>query len=304
MTVSKLNSTANYIGLSTDTKPRTEAGATFYETDTKLAYTSNVEGVWELSILRPEDARLGRAAGVFSNQSGVHKFGTNPAVGANSTEDIWFGGGAYTGWLTTADEVRVKAGGDSDDAAAGTGAQKVVVEGLDENWAIASEELTMNANGTLASASSSTTFIRVYRAYISDVGTYGGANTGDVIIETDTSTSVVASIAADKGQSQLSMYTVPAGKTAYLTSFESTVDAAKAADVEMFQRQNADDATTPFTGKRLVSGFLQLIGPDTRTFTHYPSFPAKTDIWAQATTGSGAAPAVSVDYDLILVDNE
>jgi hypothetical protein len=46
MAVSQVNSTSNYIGLSTDTKPRAEAGSTFYETDTGSSFIIDTIGVW------------------------------------------------------------------------------------------------------------------------------------------------------------------------------------------------------------------------------------------------------------------
>jgi len=46
MTVSQVNSTSNYIGLSTDTKPRVEVGSTFYETDTGSRFIIDTIGEW------------------------------------------------------------------------------------------------------------------------------------------------------------------------------------------------------------------------------------------------------------------
>ena len=239
------------------------------------------------------------ARGNVSGVSSVHKFGANPSVAANSTEYVTFSGAIN--WLTAATAVRIKAGGDAADDTAGNGARKVIVQGLDENWADASEEIT--TAGSSASTATTVTFIRVFRAYVTDVGVYTAANTGNIVIENGAGGTDLLTIEAGEGQSETSEYTVPAGKTAYLTNFDATVDAAKAADMKMYQRRNADDATVPFTGKRLVGGFLQLIGEATEQFGSYPSFPAKTDLWWEATTGSGAAPAVSIDYDLMLVDD-
>ena len=113
---------------------------------------------------------------------------------------------------------------------------------------------------------------------------------------------MVASIEAAKGQTQLSMYTVPANKTAYLSRFDAIVDGNKAMDVFLFQRQNADDVTTPFTGKRLAAEFRQLIGSATQERISYSVFPEKTDLWASGVVGAGSG-GITVTYDLILVDN-
>ncbi len=246
------------------------------------------------------DVDLEVSRGLRDGFTAIHKFGENPDVAVSSTEDIWFGGGSYAGWITAADEVRIKAGGNAADDSGGAGAQSIVVEGLDGNWADASE--TIVTNGANVSTKTTTAFFRVFRAYVANVGTYGGANTGNITIETEAGT-VVAIIPAGKGQTQMSMYTVPAGKTAYLQQLFATVAAAKAADIELFQRQNADDVSTPFTSKRLVEAFIGITSEGVIRYKAMPSFPAKTDLWAVATTGTGAAASVVISYDLILVDN-
>jgi hypothetical protein len=243
------------------------------------------------------DYALDTASGLIAGRSSVHKFGENPDITASSTEDLTFSG--TINWLTAGDNIRVKAGGNAADAAAGAGAQKVFVEGLlSSDWTVATEEITLNADGTLASASTSQSFIRVYRAYVTDTGTYTGVNTGNITLETDGGTELIV-IPAGLGQSESSAYTVPAGKTAYITRFDATVDSAKAADVVLWQRQDADDVTTPFSSKRQIARFPQLVGPGVHPFPAYVSVPEKTDLWVTATTGSGANTAVETDYDLV-----
>ena len=244
------------------------------------------------------DQVLDRSRGFVGGQAGVGKFGINPNVSASSTEDIIFQG--TINWLQAATTVRIKSGGNSNDDTSGTGAQEVTIEGLDENWDEVSE--TIATNGTSASSATTATFIRVNRAYIGNVGTYTGANTGDIVIENSAGGTDLVTIEAGIGQTQSSAYTVPAGKTGYLTRLRVGSTSAKASDIHFWQRRNADDVTTPFTGKRLVRGFLGVAGSRTVPFSTYPSFPEKTDLWASITTGSGAAGAGEIAYDLILVD--
>jgi len=244
------------------------------------------------------DFAVAVARSAISGYKSIRKFGGNPSVAASSTEDVWSAGGTYSGWLTSASAVRIQAGGNGADTSDGNGARKVVIQGLDENWADASEEVT-TAGGS-ASSATTTTFIRVFRAYVSDVGTYTGANTGAVTIET-TGGVVLASIEAGLGQTQMSMYTIPAGYNAYLRNCRAQVDGNKAMDMFMFQRENADDVTTPFTGKRLVDEFRQLIGEADRYYDSLSVFPAKTDLWFSAVNGAGNTGACTVSYDLVLI---
>ena len=251
-----------------------------------------------LNVRQLSDPRLDEANSKQADRSVVQKFGANPAVGAGTTEDIWNGGGLYTGFLQAAIAVRVKSGGHANDTDGGSGAQSVIVVGLNQNWEDAAEIITLA--GASQSSATVTTFIRVYRAYIVDVGTYGGANTGDITIET-TGGVVVAVVAAELGQTQMCIYTVPASKTAFIRRLGVTVEANKATTVHYFQRQNADDVVTPYTGKRLVFSFAGLTGSASEMFGAYIGpFPAKTDIWAQATGPTGGA-TISATMDIVLV---
>jgi len=236
--------------------------------------------------------------GLISDQSCINKFGRNAAV-TTSEETVWSAGGLYTGWLTAAIAVRIKAGGDAADDTAGAGAQQVTIIGLDENWAAASE--TIATAGVGVSSATTTTFLRVYRAHVANVGTYGAANTAAINIET-TAGVVVAQIGIEKGQTQLALYTIPAAKTGYIYEVSASIDGNKQLDVEFWQRPNADDVTTPFTSKRLWHAFAGLTGSTSRTFTAPRAFAAKTDIWASATALSGTG-GVSARFDVLLIDD-
>ena len=73
----------------------------------------------------------------------IIKFGENLDVDG-SMETIWDGGGLYT-YLTNAATVTVTST-DNDDAASGTGARTVTVEGLDANYNQVSETLTVGGS--------------------------------------------------------------------------------------------------------------------------------------------------------------
>ncbi len=107
----------------------------------------------------------------------IVKFGTNESVGTTFAH-IWPLGGIYN-WPSVATTVRVASGGSSNDAALGSGARTIVVDGLDENFDIATEEITLA--GSSASVSTTTTFIRVHRAFVTEVGSYGGVNAGEAM---------------------------------------------------------------------------------------------------------------------------
>ncbi len=231
----------------------------------------------------------------------VHKFGKNGAVPNNTFEHVSIGSGA-TSFLSAATTVRVKAG-NANDTAGGNGAQAITVIGIDTTLAEVSENL-VTAGGT-ASSNSSASFWRVYRAYVANAscGTYGAANTAAVVIENSGGGTDLITIATEEGQTQYAGYTVPLGKTAYWLGAHIMVDSAKAADVRMLMRKNFNDVTTPFEPIRLVNYWDGLAGHMNFQPRSPGKFEALTDIWFEAEGSSGSATEVSVDFELLLVDD-
>jgi hypothetical protein len=238
--------------------------------------------------------------GNIAGHAMVHKFGRNDAVASGSWEHISLLSGA-TAFRSSAATMRVKAGGDAADTAAGAGATEVTIEGIDSAFAETSEAVA--TNGALASSATTASFWRVHRAWVSGVGTYGAANTGAITIEDSASAADMLLIGAGEGQSQYAGWTVPASKTAYLLSVHVTVDATQRADIRCFTRNTIDDTSAPMPSKRLklywdgvVENFVyRPMGPEL-------SIAEKSDIWFEA-QGSGGATEVSCDFELLVVDN-
>lgn len=248
----------------------------------------------------PKSFAVEVAAGrMGSDVSGVQKFGYNADIASSYEYVCDAGGTTYAGFLTTADEVRIKVGGNAADTAAGAGAREVTIQGLN-----ASGVLTTEAVATAgASASSKTTaqFIRVFRAWVSASGAYGAANTGLITLETEGGTEV-ARISAGVGQSLMAIYTVPAGKVAYVTRFYAAADTARTVDYRLFQRQDADTIAAPFTAPRLLGQWTGRTSPIEVRYEVAPggALPAMTDIYVMAKSDVGGTAGVSAGFDLIL----
>ena len=250
-----------------------------------------------------------RNFGLVGYQEAKRKFGYHASVPNSAYETVWMGadiGGAAEAvydWLTVAETIRIAAGGNAADDTAGAGARIITVEGLDENWEFATEDIV--TAGASASSATTTTFIRVNKVFTKEVGTYAGSNTGDIEIEGVSSGTNLAYIAAGIGNTQQSVYSVPAGKTAWITKIKISVGQGNSADVRMFHNDNADDITAPFTStKHFEWGVEDYSGAAEFNFDTFLKFEEKNDIYfdAKRITGSGTAQ-VSVDFEFIETNN-
>jgi len=236
----------------------------------------------------------------------VNKFGHNAAVGNGTFEDVWSAGGRYP-WPTAAVQLEaISTSTDDDDG--GTGAQIVKVYGLDGSLNEINETITMN--GTSASTVTTQSFFRVFRAYVTSTGTYvtntGDSNAGTITVRAASAGATLAQIAVSDsigvGQSQLALYTVPAGHTGLLKNFTVSIDASKPAKIYLWRRPNADDVTTPYDARRLLWEGDGIQGDISIRLSLPVRLEEKTDVWFSA-IGSGADTSVSAEFDIVLAEN-
>lgn len=173
-------------------------------------------------IIRP-NYQLGVAKRQFRNITSEHKFGAVPAMSQNNTGTIWDVNDTTYPWSTfdTAGTLSVPAVNASDDD------KKLTIVGLDSNYAELTEEVTLDSSAAVTTTNS---FIRVFRAYISD----GAANVAAVEVQKDST--VVAKLNAGKAQTLMAIYTVPAGKSAYILKGTATCQDGADATGDMFIR--------------------------------------------------------------------
>lgn len=233
------------------------------------------------------------AESLYAGRMLVNKYGSNTDVDA--AEDIWNVGGDYTGWPAAADTVTVVSSSASD-TSAGTGARTVKIFGLDSNFALQEETLTLNGTTPVATTN---LYTRIYRAFVVTAGS-GTTNAGTISVrQTNTAANVFLQITAGIGQSQTTSYTVPAGYTGYLIQYQSqlldttTNDATIAIKYREFggavrmQRSFAIDTSSQYTNQ--IYGGLR--------------FPEKTDFVFRALSVSNANANISITWDMILVKN-
>jgi len=225
-----------------------------------------------------EDFNLQLARGHISNHSHVNKFGWNPSVGS-SFETIWDGSNVYT-YHNAGTAVL------TGDTPASDNASTVEIQGLDENFVLQTE------TATVGGAATTIQFSRVFRMILKTANT-GTTNVDDIRCTVDNTTSAV--ITAGGGQTQMALYTIPAGKTGYLKQFQGSIDKQKEVVFRIITRNN--DSNGAFTEKGRFGSFGV---PVNYIYTYPLKFTANTDIQIQAL--AGATTQGGAVFDLVLVD--
>lgn len=157
----------------------------------------------EANPLPISDYGLQVARGLVTGVTGLSISGYYSAVGATWIP-LWELGTAYT-YFGSAQQVRIWS-----DSASDTNVS-VLISGLDSNYAPQTETVVLT-NGTTGVLSTKN-FLR-----INNLATTGSVNAiGNVRAGSSDKTITLAVIADGAGRSQMTMYTVPAGYTFYLT---------------------------------------------------------------------------------------
>jgi len=241
------------------------------------------------------------AKGNVAGHSIVNKFGHNPSATAGG-EDVWGGGGIYDFYPTVAQTMEAVST-DNDDALGDTGANVMIVFGLNSTWHEVSEYV--NLTGTTPVALKHT-YIRMYRASIISVGS-SESNEGDIIVRVVGGGTTGAFISTNDGQTQQAIYTIPKGKTGYfIKGYVALANDNKNGEDGTFQWKAR--LNNGFTGAWAVKGQMSLVNIGSSHWQYEygaPSggIPEKTDVRLTMTTASTTMDIVG-GFDLILVDND
>ena len=214
------------------------------------------------------------SAGEVPGYSHINKFGYNEAVGSGAYETIWDGSSLYS-YVGTPGVASVTSTDPGD-----TG-HLIEIQGLDQDYNLVTETVAVGSAGAQL-------FSRIFRAKcLVDC-------VGQVDIAVDSA--IRATILAGAGQTLMALYTVPAGKTAYLLKFQGSIDKSNGeAKFRIMAR--------PFGSGFQVKGQF---GTAAGSYVNYDypiplRFEEKTDIEIRAI--AGATLGCGAIFDLILVDN-
>lgn len=218
------------------------------------------------------------------------KFGANEDVDTGSVpEDIWLPGGVLT-WPTVAAQASIVSTSAAD-AAAGTGAQEVEVQGVDGNFDFTSEIVVPNGVTPVNTVNS---YLFIHRANNQVCGS-GGVNAGDIDISIGGN--LVARIGFGRGQTEGTHIVIPnattAGQSPYLKRVELQVGRNQGvyAVVHLLKQE-------PGKGIRLQKNFIVNDGgPIDEILTPSALLPG-TRLWLQCVTIGANNTQVSGGYDI------
>ena len=245
-----------------------------------------------------EPFELQVARGQVAWHYNLFKFGINADVGT-SYETVWAQGGTYT-YLAAASVLKISSSS-ANDAAVGTGARTVYISGLDSSYNEINEVVTLNGQTEVNTVNS---YLRVFRMYVVTAGS-GATAAGTIYAGTGTVTSgvpanIYAMILIGANQTQMALWTVPAGYTFYLMGvfYSSGGTTANAyTNFQLNQRPLGGVFRQQSSNRMAANGSFVLD-------LHTPlRFPEKTDLEVRAVTSSGSA-TVSAEFEGIYIKND
>ena len=204
--------------------------------------------------------------------------------------------------------LRIKAGGNAADTAAGTGARSVRLYGIN---ALGDEVIEVIATaGASASAPTTNTFIRLYMVEVYESGTYGtqsaGSHAGNITIEDAAGTQDWAQIQLNgfpSGTSGIGSITVPRNHVGLVSAIQISVDQTKSTDLIILKREGVLQTAAPYKPIVKVQEFLGVSRSILIKFDVPLRFPELTDIGLLAKVSNGTG-AVSVDIEVLMLEAE
>ena len=254
----------------------------FNQLDNALRNAMAVQEPYELQVSK------GQIAGATS----LYKFGFNSDVDGTE-ETIWSSGGNVP-WPTAAFTAYAVSDNAADNGTSTTGAQTLQIEGLDADYNIKAVSVTLD--GTTAVAISGT-WIRINRVFVALSGS-GGTAAGTVTIR-NAGASVTYATISTGNQTQMAVYTVPAGYTLYLDdiSFTAALSIASKNVTVKFVLRN-------FGSNTFRTGIIETIQSNSLLVPfQYPlAIAEKTDVECRAFSDTSNV-GVSASFQGVLIAN-
>lgn len=249
---------------------------------TSPAHSVTVQGAYE-----PFELQVARNQ--IAGHSAVTIFGYNGDVD-QTEESIWPDGGTVP-HPTTASVLDIVSTSTDDDAA-GTGARTVFIEGLNSNYNVVSETVTLDGTTAVETVNS---YLYINQFYVATAGT-GGVNAGEITAKLDTT--LYDLIAVGYNQRATAHYCVPAGYTAYLTEGAITAgQATGSTSVTAFLKQHGPD------GILRVVAISTLNNGSVQYDFAYPIAITEKSCFGASAVGSANNNSISAFFNFVLIKN-
>lgn len=272
-----------------DIEDATDPNTLFEQVEQKML------GGWPKRIYEHTDLAISK--GHTKGHRTLYKFGYNPDVNGDE-ETVWEQGGYYP-WLDSAVTMFVSSTS-VNDTSGGSGANTILIQGLDENYIEIEETITLNGQTQVTTQLS---YLRVYRAFVTLAGS-SGTSGGIIYIGSSGATGGVpnGTVYANLGignQTQIAAYTVPAGHTLYLDEINITA-ALNLAN----KRVNVSFHTRDFGSNVFRTRFINVLqSSQLKQLFKYPQdFAEKTDVEIRVSTNTTNNP-IAASFQGVLVKN-
>ena len=253
-------------------------------------------GGWPKRIYDHTDLAISR--GHTLGYRTLYKFGYNPDVNGDE-ETVWEQGGNYP-WLDSAVTMFVSSTS-VNDTSGGSGANTILIQGLDENYVEIEETVTLNGQTQVTTQLS---YLRIYRAFVTLAGS-SGTSGGIIYVGSSGATggvpngTVYANLSIGN-QTQIAAYTVPAGHTLYLDEINITAALSLAN-----KRVNASFHTRDFGSNVFRTRFINVLqSSQLKQLFKYPQdFAEKTDVEIRVSTNTSNNP-IAASFQGVLIKND
>jgi hypothetical protein len=226
----------------------------------------------------------------------IDKSGATETLGTSAATmvTVWDEGGLYPWNTFTGSGAHIFVASDSDDAKMRGVA--ITIEGLDSNYSLISEVVTMDSSDTTTVKETTQNFYRVVNAIVTGTNTNSIPNDYDISFKYDSSGgTTVAKILATYGATQSCTYTVPAGYQGFILGVNGSSGQSDEITTMIWQRP-FNSAWSQIKTFKFVSG----------TFEHNMRTPLvfneKTDIEIRA-YALVESSRIGTEFQLLLVPN-
>lgn len=256
----------------------------------------NFNYVWDQPTLNwiPEQTSSISSQYILANaKSFINKFGSNPdinqSVSITSPETIWDGSSEYLFPPDTSTSIQMVSSSNND-------SQEIVIQGLDADFKEQSWSGNLNGN-TFVQVPSPYKWTRIFRVY----------NNGSTDLEGDVEISqagvpsnIYAKILNGNNQTLMSVYTIPADYTGYLTKYQTTAhNSQSSSEIGYTIHMKTRELGKVFRVKSITSAGTS--HEVTKKFDFPNLLPPKTDIIFNAVSANGNNGSVDVEFNIALL---